>query len=88
MERLASQFGFADVDPGLLYRTLRLLERDGFVESTWVTEGQGPARRTYRVTVEGTEYLRAWANQLQRMREEMDRFLVIYHSSESTEKES
>ncbi len=88
MERLKEQFGLADADPGLLYRTLRGMERDGFVQSAWDTEGQGPARRTYRVTGEGIEFLDAWAAQLQRMRTEMDRFLATYQALGAPNKES
>src|SRR5918998_6004499 len=43
MER-ASAFGFEAMNPGTLYRTLRQMEKDGIVESTWETSRGGAAR--------------------------------------------
>jgi poly-beta-hydroxybutyrate-responsive repressor len=78
MERLGQDEEIPDADPGLLYRTLRQLEEDGLVRSTWDTEGKGPARRLYEVTPEGVDYLHAWAVNVRRTRERLDRFLVEY----------
>ncbi len=80
MERLGEHGAAPSADPGLLYRTLRRLEEEGFVVSFWDTEGRGPARRLYRVTPEGVEYLRAWASRIERTRERLDRFLAEYRS--------
>jgi DNA-binding PadR family transcriptional regulator len=80
MERLVQGSALPSADPGLLYRTLRRLEEEGFVISFWDTEGRGPARRLYRVTPEGVEYLRAWASRIERTRERLDRFLAEYRS--------
>jgi len=68
------------VDPGLLYRTLRQLEEDGLVRSSWDTEGAGPARRVYEITDEGIEYLHAWAINIRRTRARLDRFLAEYET--------
>src|SRR4028118_1258247 len=56
MER-ASAFGFEAMNPGTLYRTLRQMEKDGVVESSWETSRGGrrvgctpsraPARHTW-----------------------------------------
>jgi poly-beta-hydroxybutyrate-responsive repressor len=78
MERLGQDEEIPDADPGLLYRTLRQLEEDGLVRSTWDTEGKGPARRLYEVTPEGVDYLHAWAVNVRRTRERLDRFLAEY----------
>jgi PadR family transcriptional regulator PadR len=48
------------VDVGQVYRTLRDLERDGQVLSTWAT-GTGPARRDYTLTEAGWGALDEWA---------------------------
>lgn len=77
MERLAAQ-GEGPVDPGLLYRTLRLLEEDGAVTSGWETEGGGPARRLYVATPEGVDYLHAWAANIRGLRLQLDRFITAY----------
>jgi len=78
MERLGDDEQAPDADPGLLYRTLRQLELDGLVRSAWNTEGSGPARRLYELTPEGIEHLHAWAIDVRRNRQRLDRFLAEY----------
>ena len=85
MERLAGSDDLPGddlpgADPGLLYRTLRQLERDGLVASSWDTEGSGPARRLYQVTDEGVEYLHAWAAKIRATRQALDQFLTEYQA--------
>ncbi len=80
MERLAGGADLPGADPGLLYRTLRQLERDGLVASSWDTEGSGPARRLYQVTDEGVEYLHAWAAKIRATRQALDQFLTEYQT--------
>ena len=84
MEQLAREKDTPGVDPGLLYRTLRQFEKDGLVRSSWDTKGSGAARRVYEITDEGREYLHAWAVNIHRTRERLDRFLAEYeaHSKE------
>jgi len=65
-------------DPGTLYRTLRALEEDGLVRSTWDTEGAGPPRRVYELTDQGVEFLHAWAVSIRGTRAQLDRFLASY----------
>jgi PadR family transcriptional regulator len=78
MKALAG-FGFAMVNPGPLYRMLRQMEKDGLVQSTWDTSGQGPARRIYSITEAGEAYLRLWANSFGYYRRMMDRFFRLYN---------
>jgi DNA-binding PadR family transcriptional regulator len=49
------------LDVGLVYRTLRDLERDGLVSSTWAEESAGPRRRGYQLTSAGIGALDDWA---------------------------
>ncbi len=49
------------VDPGSVYRLLRLLEEGGMVSSTWEVGVAGPQRRRYTVELSGRELLRFWA---------------------------
>jgi DNA-binding PadR family transcriptional regulator len=49
------------LDVGLVYRTLRDLERDGLVRSSWAEESAGPRRRAYELTATGQEALDDWA---------------------------
>ena len=49
------------LDVGLVYRTLRDLERDGLVSSSWAEESAGPRRRAYDLTESGQRALDDWA---------------------------
>ncbi len=64
LERVA-EFGLDRLDPGGLYRTLRAMEQDGLVESWWEDSTAGPARRSYRLTTDGVEWLHLSAGSLQ-----------------------
>ena len=68
------QLGLRSVDPGGLYRTLRVMEDDGLVSSWWEHSAAGPARRTYALTHEGVDWLHAWAGALR----ESHRYLSAY----------
>lgn len=86
MER-ASAFGFEAMNPGTLYRTLRQMEKDGVVESTWETSKGGPARRMYSITDSGKTYLDFWANSLQQYQKTMDAFFRLYTGRPASDKE-
>ena len=77
MER-ATAFGFDAMNPGTLYRTLRQMEKDGIVESTWETSRGGPARRMYTITDSGKTYLDFWAKSLEQYQRTMDTFFRMY----------
>jgi PadR family transcriptional regulator, regulatory protein PadR len=77
MER-ASAFGFEAMNPGTLYRTLRQMEKDGVVESSWETSKGGPARRMYTITDAGRAYLDFWAKSLEQYQHTMDTFFRMY----------
>ena len=88
MDRLAQREDIPDPDPGLLYRTLRQLEAEGLVSSSWDTEGAGPARRVYEITAEGIEYLHAWAINIRHTQARLGRFLAEYEHLFETQKGS
>ena len=71
-------FGFAEVDPSVVYRNLRQMEEGGVVTSDWDTEGSGPSRRVYKITPQGEEFLRLSVEGLQNTRDRLDRFLKAY----------
>ena len=77
MER-ATAFGFEAMNPGTLYRTLRQMEKDGIVESTWETSKGGPARRMYTITDAGKTYLDFWAKSLEQYQQTMEAFFRLY----------
>jgi len=74
----ASQLGLGRVDPGGLYRALRLMERDGLVSSEWQHSSAGPARRTYELRPDGTDWLHAWAGALRESHRYLSTYLARY----------
>ena len=65
----------AVIEPAALYRTLRLLEKNGNVTSEWNVEKEGPARRIYKLTAAGEEHLEEWAVVLEHVSKSMARFV-------------
>ena len=63
---LREHFG-VDAPRPLIYTLLRRMEGRGLVVSTWDVEGGGPARRVYRITGDGVEYLRGALKRLRRV---------------------
>ncbi|PIU18197.1 MAG: PadR family transcriptional regulator [Elusimicrobia bacterium CG08_land_8_20_14_0_20_44_26] len=79
MDKL-EQFGFTEgkPDPAMIYRTLRYLEKEGFVKSKWDTGGTGPAKRNYKITAEGVDLLHGWARSIRQRKEVLDKFIARY----------
>jgi len=77
MEKMAA-FGLAAVNPGTFYRTLRQMEKDGMVSSSWDTSEGGPARRVYSITQAGEAYLKFWADSLDQYQKMMNTFFQLY----------
>jgi len=75
--------GLGFVDAPAVYRTLRQLEKEGYITSTWDPKTSGPARRIYTLSDAGEEYLQLWAGQLEQYQNTLNRFFDIY----STEKQ-
>lgn len=73
-----TMLGFAAVDPATVYRTLRQMEREGLVGSSWETGGAGPARRAYTITSDGERILSQWADALGAYQRFLDRFFDLY----------
>jgi poly-beta-hydroxybutyrate-responsive repressor len=77
MERLTT-FGLAAMNPGTFYRTLRQMEKNGMVSSSWDTSEAGPAKRRYTITEAGEAYLKFWANSLEHYQKMMNTFFRLY----------
>jgi poly-beta-hydroxybutyrate-responsive repressor len=70
--------GLFGITMSTLYRTLRQMEKDGFLESTWEPGPTGPARRVYTITDAGHAWLDSSATMLDAYRQTIDRFLDLY----------
>lgn len=47
--------------PSVIYRTLRMMEIEGLVTSSWDIKDIGPARRVYTITDIGKSFLKSWS---------------------------
>jgi PadR family transcriptional regulator, regulatory protein PadR len=77
MKELKENFAVVS-DPGTVYRALRQLERDGYIESWWDPKEQGPARRVYTLTGSGQDALKLWSSALEQYRANLDAFFSLY----------
>src|SRR5919109_13232 len=80
IEEYLRSLGFFRTDASTLYRTLRQLEKDGLLLSTWETGQTGPARRVYSLTDAGRAWLDAWVATLEVYRSMIDNFFSLYTS--------
>jgi PadR family transcriptional regulator PadR len=72
--------GVFGITMSTLYRTLRQMEKDGLLESTWEPGPTGPARRVYTITDAGHAWLETSAAMLDTYRETIDRFFGLYEA--------
>ncbi len=77
---LLAPLGVGGTDRGFVYRTLRAMEADGLVVSTWDASPSGPARRTYRVTAAGREWAAAASTSLREADRHMAHWLGRYRA--------
>jgi len=85
MEKM-SAFGLSTMNPGTFYRTLRQMEKDGVVSSSWDTSEDGPARRVYSITEAGEAYLKLWTESLDQYQKMMNTFFSLYTGQPSEQK--
>lgn len=76
-----------EIDPGAVYRTLRQLEAEGCVASTWDIGPAGPPRRVYVVTDEGKERLSAWAGIVRSRANALKRFSELLDATQARKAE-
>jgi len=72
-------FGIYDIDPSLIYRALRDMEAEGWVQSSWNKEKtQGPPRRIYTLTNAGNENLSTYLEDLRGTRDRINFLIQSY----------
>ena len=75
------EFGFDvnSLNPGLVYRALHEMEREGYLVSEWEEEESlGPPRRVYRLTSWGDEVLSQWIEELREARRALNRLIEAH----------
>ncbi len=88
MERLQGEFGFEQISPAAVYRTLRQMENLGLCKTEWEPIEGGPAHRVYSITDEGEAFLAAWVEaceQYRRVEETLSRVYLQSRTSRSSE---
>jgi PadR family transcriptional regulator, regulatory protein PadR len=83
MRRMEEEFGFEQINPGSVYRTLRQMENEGLCRSEWEVpraEEGGPPRRMYAITEAGEAYLAAWAKACKDYQRLMGEFSRVYQA--------
>ena len=80
MRRMEEEFGFEEINPGSVYRTLRQMENEGLCRSEWETPAteNGPPRRMYSITEAGEAYLEGWAKACKQYQQLIDEFARVY----------
>jgi len=78
-----AEFGFTDTgsDAGAIYRTLKSLESDGFVESKWDTGNAGAAKKVYCITEKGKILLENWVKEMNEKKNSLVLFIERYKKS-------
>jgi len=75
LERLKALPEAPSADRGHLYRTLRRLDDQELVTSTWQVPQAGAARHTYTLTANGLQALDAWAGHIRAALARLEGFL-------------
>lgn len=68
-------YGLSSVDLAGIYRTLRQMDHDEMVASTWEPSDTGPARRVYALTERGTDAAEGYLAGMTRARTHIDQLI-------------
>jgi poly-beta-hydroxybutyrate-responsive repressor len=82
-------YGFieGDAPPGMVYRHLRQMEEDNFVQSQWETKQAGAAKRIYTITDEGRQVLSFWIKFMENKARRLNHFVKLYREAGSNRPE-
>ena len=77
-------FGFIEgqAPPGMIYRHLRQMEKEGLVTSEWQTKEGGAAKRMYTISDEGEEVLLLWMDYIRARSQKLQKFIALFESLE------
>jgi DNA-binding PadR family transcriptional regulator len=66
------------IKSGTMYTTLRRMEKEGLIKSTWKKSESGPDSRVYTMTKKGEGYLKKWLEMILERRKMMDKMVKFY----------
>lgn len=67
-----------ELDISVLYRTLRSMEKNNLVSSTWSDSSLGPRKRIYSITEEGQKGLVQWIELLKQRKQRIEQIISQY----------
>jgi len=67
------------IKSGTMYTTLRRMEQEGLLNSSWQKSKDGPDKRNYRVTKKGGRYLKKWLETIIERKKMMDKMVKFYN---------
>ncbi len=77
-----------ELDPAVMYRSLRDMEAGGLIVSRWMRSGAGPQRRMYDITTAGRTELGRVATRIRAARLAHSSFLKAYTKSQQVTRSS
>ena len=73
-----ADFRSGEADAATVYRNLRRMDKDGLINSHWEVGESGPGRRLYKLTTQGEESLKLWANYIAHQKARLENYLHAY----------
>lgn len=73
-----------ELEPAVMYRNLRDMERDGLISSRWMQSDAGPRRRVYDITEAGHDELARSAAVIRSTRDADTAFLLAHEQADAT----
>ncbi len=68
------------IKSGTMYTTLRRMEQEEFLNSSWQKNKDGPDKRIYKVTKKGEGYLKKWLEILIERKKMMNKMIKFYNT--------
>ncbi|MDQ7095043.1 PadR family transcriptional regulator [Desulfosporosinus sp. PR] len=78
------EFRSGEADTATVYRNLRRMDKDGLIASHWEVGESGPGRRLYKLTLQGEESLKIWAQYIAQQKMKLEKFLRAYYQLEES----
>lgn len=77
------RFGFSkeSLNVGTLYRALRRMEKNGYVQSEWDKEASKKPRRVYTINASGRAHLEEWIERMRIRREWIHELIRHYENT-------
>ena len=79
-----ADFKSGEADAATVYRNLRRMDKDGLINSHWEVGESGPGRRLYKLTQQGEESLKVWAQYIAQQKAKLEIFLQAYFQFEKS----